>query len=99
MYVTDLVLTTHRDVFRRNPHPSSLSVSFPFTGECYAIIGIYLLLTSVLCDAMFRLFQFEVRCKVAMFDFTDIFLWSGLSFLPPLGIELSDHRRHFATSS
>lgn len=69
MYVTDLVLTTHRDVFRGNPHPSSLSVSFPFTGECYAIIGIYLLLTSVLCDGMFRLFQFEVRCKVAMFDF------------------------------
>ena len=49
------------DDFRGNFHPSSLSISFPFIVECYATIGIRLLLTSVLCDGMFRLFQFEVR--------------------------------------
>lgn len=93
MHVIDLVLTTHQ-MFLGGSHPSSLSVSFLFIGECYAIIGICLLLTSVLCDGMYGLFQLEVRCKVAMIAFTDIFLWSGFPFLPPLGIELSDHRRH-----
>lgn len=92
MHVIDWVLTTHHDVFRGNLHPSSLSVSFPLTGN--SLIGKCLLLASVLCDGLFRLFQFEVRGKVAVIAFTDIFLWSGFSFLPSLGIELSDHSRH-----